>query len=109
MKKVNEDPFHSGSEHMMFEHYNCDRCVKSSEPKADGTYTNATSDNMPKCSIQRDIFVRMICNEPIKRKTIDICKDFTLNGVLCPYLQTQRKRYDRKNRKDSNQLSLFES
>lgn len=108
MKKVNEDPFHSGSEHMMFEHYNCERCVKSSEPKADGTYTNATSDNMPKCSIQRDIVVRKFCNAEIKKKTIDICNDFTLNGVLCPYLQTQRKRYDKKTKKDNNQLSLFE-
>lgn len=49
MKRVNEDQFHSGSEHIMFERYNCERCVKSSEPEADGTYTNATSDNMPKC------------------------------------------------------------
>lgn len=107
MKKVNLDPFSNGSEHVAFERYNCLRCVKSSEPKVDGTYTNATKDNMPKCSIQRDIVIRVMSDMPIKQKTIDICNDFINNGVLCPYLQMQRKRYNSRNKKDNNQLSLF--
>ena len=97
MKKVNQDPFHSGTEHLEFETYNCDKCIKSSVLKKDQiSYTNADENNMPKCSIQRDIVTRMFCNEPIKEETVKICNEFTLYGVLCPYMKTERKKYIRK-------------
>lgn len=97
MKKVDKDPFSNGESFDRFEYKNCNRCIKASQPREDGTYTNAGKDNMPnKCSIQRDIIIRMFSNEPIKQKTIDICKDFTLRGALCPYLKTERKKYPKK-------------
>ena len=98
MKKlVNKDPFSNGSEHRAFEAYCCDKCIKSSEPRDGGArYTNATEDNMPKCSIQRDIVTRMFCNDPIKQETVDICNDFILHGTLCPYMKTERKKYEKK-------------
>lgn len=97
MKKVDKDPFSNGSEHRAFEAYCCDKCIKSSEPRDGGTrYTNATEDNMPKCSIQRDIVTRMFCNDPIKQETVDICREFILHGVLCPYMKTERKKYAKK-------------
>ncbi len=107
MKKVNQDPFSNGSEHRTFEAYNCDRCIKSSEPREEGTrYTNADENNMPKCSIQRDIVVRMFCDEPIKQKTIDICRDFTLHGTLCPYIKTERPKRKKVENNKQTLLSL---
>lgn len=97
MKKlVDKDPFSNGSEHRAFEAYCCDKCIKSSEPRDDFQYTNADKNMMPKCSIQRDIVTRMFCNDPIKKETIDICRDFILHGVLCPYMKTERKKYTKK-------------
>ena len=101
MKKlVNKDPFSNGSEHRAFEAYCCDKCIKSSEPRDGGDglvfYTNQREDGMPKCSIQRDIVTRMFCDEPIKQETIDICNEFVLHGVLCPYMKTERKKYKKK-------------
>ena len=105
-KLINQDPFHSGTEHLAFETYNCDKCIKSSILKKDQiSYTNADENNMPRCSIQRDIVLRAIGNEPIKEETIKICKEFTLYGVLCPYLKTE---YPKKKSKktDKNQIIL---
>lgn len=109
MKKlVNKDPFHSGTEHLAFETYNCDKCIKSSKPKISEDdallyYTNQREDGMPKCSIERDIVLRMGGDEPIKQETIDICFNFIMNGSLCPYMKTKRKKYPRKIK---NQTSL---
>lgn len=101
MKKlVNKDPFSNGSEHRAFEAYCCDKCIKSSEPRDGGDglvfYINQRDDGMPKCSIQRDIVLRMFSNEPINQRTIDICRDFILHGTLCPYMKTERKKYTKK-------------
>lgn len=100
MKKVNQDPFSNGSEHRAFKAYCCDKCVKSSEPRDGGDglvkYTNEREDGMPKCSIQRDIVLRMLCDKPINQRTIDICRDFVLHGTLCPYRKTERKKYTKK-------------
>ena len=100
MKKVNQDPFSNGSDHRAFEFYCCEKCVKSSEPRDGGDglvkYINEREDGMPKCAIQRDIVLRMFSNEPIKQKTIDICKDFILHGTLCPHMKTEWKKYTKK-------------
>lgn len=106
MKKlVNKDPFSNGTEHMIFEEKNCDRCVKSSVAKPDGTNTNCDEHNMPKCSIQRDIVTRMFSDKPIKEETVDICMDFILNGTLCKYLKTDRK--TKRKKVDQTQGTLF--
>lgn len=104
MRKVNKDPFSNGTEHMMFEERCCNKCIKASQPRQDGSFTNAGDDNMPnRCAIQLDIVTRMYCNEPINERTIQICHDFIMNGTLCPYMQTKRKKYTKK---DKNQLNL---
>lgn len=108
MKKlVNQDPFSNGMDERAFEAYCCEKCIKSSKPRDEGTrYTNADKNNMPKCSIQRDIVIRMFCNEPIKQETIDICKDFILHGVLCPYMKTERKKQTKKEPSNQQKLQL---
>lgn len=107
-KLINKDPFHSGMEYLKFEAYNCGQCVKSSEPKDGGVrYTNADKDNMPKCSIQRDIVTRMFLNEPIKEETVKICNEFSLYGVLCPYMQTEYPKHKTKTKVDKSQMTLF--
>lgn len=104
MKKVNKDPFSNGTEHMMFEERCCNKCIKASKPRQDGSFTNAGDDNMPnKCAIQRDIVTRMYCNEPINERTIKVCNDFIMHGILCPYIKTERKKYTKKVK---NQLNL---
>ena len=35
-KKISQDPFSNGTEHMIWESYNCERCVKDSKLKKDG-------------------------------------------------------------------------
>lgn len=97
MKKVNKDPLSNGTEFMMFEERCCDKCIRASQQREDGTFTNADKDNMPnKCAIQRDIVTRMYCDEPINERTVQICHDFTLHGVPCPYMKTERKKYAKK-------------
>lgn len=96
MKKVNEDPFSNGTEYMIWEGRNCDRCIKDSHLKADEkSYTKI------KCAIQRDIFTRMIGNEPISERTIEIC-----SMRDCPYRKEEwpRKKYE----KHKNEPKLFE-
>lgn len=106
MRKINKDPFSNGTEHAMFEHQCCDRCVKASRTKDDGvSFTNCDENNMPnRCSIQRDIMVRMISDMPINERTIQVCDDFIMKGALCPYMRTERKRYTKKNK---SQLELL--
>lgn len=104
--KVNKDPFSNGMEHLAFESNNCDLCIKSSQPVDGGMrYTNADEKNMPRCSIQRDIVTRMFCNDPIKQETIDICNNYILHGTLCPYMKTERKKYEKK-AKNQTELAL---
>lgn len=105
MKKVNKDPFSNGTEHMMFEELCCCRCIKFSYMRPDGTFTNVDDKNMPnKCSIQRDIITRMACDEPINQRTIDVCYDFIMHGKPCPFMKTERKKYQKKIK---NQTELF--
>lgn len=98
INKVNQDPFSNGTEYMMFEERCCDKCVKHSHLRREGDtkyedeYTNVV------CSIERDIFTRMWCNEPINQRTIDVCYDFVMHGKLCPYMKTERKKYIKKNK-----------
>ena len=108
MKKIDKDPFSNGTEFMLFETYNCDKCVKASKPMKDGfSYSNADENNSPnRCSIQRDIVLRMASNQPINQRTIYVCDDFTLRDILCPYLKTERKKYAKKQPKNQQKLEL---
>lgn len=106
LKKVNKDPFSNGSELMMFESECCTHCVKFSWwDEKHNRYINADDMNQPRCSIQRDIVTRAVCDEPIKQETVDICRNFVLQGTLCPYMVTKRKK--RQKKEPINQQNLF--
>ena len=46
-------------------------------------------------------------DEPIAERTIRTCKEFMSDGVICPYIKTQRKSKKRKQKVSENQLKLF--
>ena len=100
MTKVNRDPFSNGTEYERWEERNCDRCWKSSHIKkrrksiAEPVYTPV------RCAIQRDIFLRMMSDEPIAQRSYDICQ-----MLDCPNRQESkpRKRYE----KHKNEPKLF--
>lgn len=99
MKKIDKDPFSNGTEFDFWNERNCERCVKASRYKGE----TIAGEEYPKvkCAIQRDIFTRMMSNQPISQRTIDIC-----SHADCPYRQEQRptKRYE----KHKNEPKLFE-
>lgn len=99
LKKVNKDPFSNGSEYESWESRNCAVCVKASRYKGE---TSLGIDDYTKgrCSIQRDIFSRMMSNEPIAQRTIEACSHWD-----CPYRQEHHKKYPK--RVDTNQPTLF--
>lgn len=108
MKKVDRDPFSNGESYDRFDCRNCSGCIKNSvyDPKRD-RYTNADDKNMPnRCAILRDIMLRMYSNTPISQRTIDVCENFTLHGVLCPYRKTERSK-PKTHRPIKGQLQLF--
>ena len=94
MKNVDRDPFSNGTEYMRWEELNCDMCWKSSHLK-----DNEKEYTKVKCAIQRDIFTRMMSNQPISQRTIDIC-----SHADCPYKQEHRPKYE----KHKNEPKLFE-
>lgn len=99
MKMIDKDPFSSGTEFMMWEARNCDRCWKSSHIKRGSDPDNP--DYTPIiCAIQRDIFTRMITDkQPISRRSYDICRKSD-----CPYRRKDRPKYE----KHSKEPKLFE-
>lgn len=99
LKKVNKDPFSNGSEYESWESRNCAVCVKASRYKGE---TSLGIDDYTKgrCSIQRDIFSRMMSDEPIAQRTIDACSKRD-----CPYRRTSYPQ--KKKRSDTNDPRLF--
>ena len=98
MKKVNRDPFSTGTEYDFWAARNCDRCVKASRYKGESVaweeYTKC------RCAIQRDIFTRMVTDKtPISQRTIDICRMRD-----CPYRREHHKKYE----KFKNEPKLFD-
>ena len=97
MKKlINQDPFSNRTEYMMFEERCCDKCIKHSRLKKEGDTKYEDEYTKIVCSIERDIFIRMESDEPINQRTIDVCYDFVMHGKLCPYMKTERKKYPKK-------------
>lgn len=93
------DPFSNGTECDMWMARNCDRCWKASRYK--GESIAGEEYTAIHCSIQRDIFTRMMCNEPIAQRTIDVCRK-----ADCPNRQEQRRQ--KKYEKNKNYPKLFE-
>ena len=101
MKKIDRDPFSSGSEHSWWESHNCDRCWKSSHIKR-GSDPDFPDWTPIKCAIQRDIFDRMCDGSAlISQRTYDICQKHD-----CPYRQEQRP--NKKYEKYKHEPKLFE-
>jgi hypothetical protein len=100
-RKVDKDPFSNGTEFMIWEERNCDRCWKSSHLKSEEIKDGKAEYTKVICAIQRDMFTRMYSREPISQRTIDICRTFT-----CPYRHETRKR--KRYEKDKELPKLFE-
>lgn len=97
MKKVNQDPFSNGTECDWWMVRNCYKCVKQGHLNAD------ESKYILKCAIYRDIEVRMISDEPIAQRTINITRMSN-----CPYRREHWPKRKRKS-KTAGLPSLFES
>lgn len=81
------------SEFADFDNKNCQVCLKGSfyDEKHD-KYINADDDNLPnRCSIQRDIMMRMISETPINYRTVMICENWTLHRARCPFLKLRKR------------------
>ena len=100
MKKIDKDPFSSGSEHSWWETRNCDKCWKASHIKR-GSDPDLPDWTPYRCAIQREIDFRRFGDEPISQRTYDICQMSD-----CPYRQEQRPR--KKYEKFKNEPKLFE-
>jgi len=90
---------------MRFEDLCCNKCVKHSHMKKEGDTMYEDEYTKIVCSIERDIITRMMSNESINQRTVDVCYDFVMHGKLCPYMKTERKKYQKKN-KQQTELEL---
>ena len=100
MQLIDLDPFSNGTEFMMWEERNCDRCWKSSHIKRGSDPDNP--DWTPyRCAIQREIDFRRFSAEPISQRAYDICQK-----ADCPNRQEHRptKKYE----KHKNEPKLFD-
>ena len=88
MTKVNIDPFSNGTDAMIWESENCEKCVRASRYKGESIageeYTKC------RCAIQRDIITRMFSDEPISQRTIDVCSQ-----RYCPYRKEKYTKYEK--------------
>ena len=84
-RMIDRDPFSNGTEYDSWTCINCDRCVKASVMKPDGSYT------MMRCAVQRDIFARMYSDCSISQRSYDACQMRD-----CPYRMTERKKRTKK-------------
>lgn len=110
MIKVDRNPFSNGTEAMLFEEACCGKCVKGSflvvDDKGEPHYSNADKQRLPRCRIQRDILLRSVGNVEIDEETVEVCRNFVMNGIRCPRMQTRRPKRSKKNNGKSIQLSL---
>ena len=87
MKKAKYPPFSNGTEFMMWEEHNCDRCIKSSRyNEKTATYTKI------RCAVQREIFDAMM-GEPVSQRTYDICQK-----LRCPHIKTEWPKRTKKSK-----------
>ncbi len=98
MKKVNQDPFSNGEEFRWWSARNCDKCIKS--PKM--VVSDLIAYTKCRCAIYHDIETRMVSDEPIAQRTIDICRKND-----CPFRKEHWPKRKRKS-KTANLPSLFE-
>ena len=97
MKKYKYPVFSNGTEFMVWEGENCDRCVKASRYNENtDTYTKF------RCKVQEEIIMACLDDGRASERTYKICQE-----RFCKFLQTERKQYPRKPKFD-NQPKLFE-
>lgn len=97
MAKVNQDPFSNGEDFRWWSARNCDKCIKS--PKM--VISDLIAYTKCRCAIYRDIELRMVSDEPIAQRTVDICKKND-----CPFRQEHYKPRKHKS-KTAGLPSLF--
>lgn len=97
MKKVNQDPFSNGEDFRWWSARNCDKCIKS--PKM--VVSDLIAYTKCRCAIYHDIETRMVSDEPIAQRTIDICKKND-----CPFRKEHWPKHKRRS-KTAGLPSLF--
>lgn len=98
MKKTTKSCFSNGTDALDWQWRNCNKCIK-------GCADDAPIDKV-RCSIQRDIFTQWMGygSEEINQKSYEAAR-----STDCPYKRTEyQPRKQRVEKKDENQLELFE-
>ena len=92
-KKIAKPLFSNGTEFMMWESENCDRCIKAPKPHEDGK-----SYSKSRCAIYNEITRQCMGygNEPVSQRAINATTG------RCPYIRTEWPKRKRK----SNDQSL---
>lgn len=96
-KKINKPLFSNGTEFMMWNEQNCDRCIKAPKPHDGGR-----SYSKSRCAIYDEITRQCIGygNEPVSQRAIDATRD------MCPYIKTEWPKRNRE-KKDLSQTIDF--
>lgn len=89
--------FSNGTEFMLWQSRNCDRCVKA-------VWFDIENNRMPKyrCAIQDHIELAAVTDGMGNKRDYD-----ATHSRDCPYRKTERKIYKRKFKKNPNQTELF--
>lgn len=90
--------FSNGTEFMMWQERNCEKCVKA-------VFYNEKKDTWPKyrCAVQRHIEESCIGDGRGNKRDYDACR-----SAECPYKRTERKTYQRKKKDKSLMLEFKE-
>ena len=99
--KTKRPAFSNGTEFMLFNEHNCDRCTKAS-------HYNEKTDSYTKyrCAIQRELDTAYVSDGLASQRTASVTDNFTLHNIACPFLKTSRPR--RRKPSDPDQTQLFE-
>lgn len=96
MNKKRYPLFSNGTESMIWQSRNCERCVKS-------VHVNSDTWQFPKfrCAIQNHIELAAVTDGMGNERDYEATHSYT-----CPHIQTERKTYKKYKKKDKNQLML---
>lgn len=97
MEQKKYNLFSNGTEFMLWQSRNCDRCVKA-------VWFDIENNRMPKyrCAIQDHIELAAVTDGMGNKRDYD-----ATHSRDCPYRKTERKAYRRTQKKDPNQTELF--
>lgn len=89
--------FSNGTEFMLWQARNCEKCVKA-------VWFNEEKRFLPKysCMVQKHIEEAAVTDGMGSKRDYD-----ATHSYWCPYKSTERKRYPKKVKEDKNQVELF--